>query len=168
VILSPTDLLKSLKQTHTSLLSTSKPQVKMLQQSQAKGMPVSGHSLAASKYKVLVAEDSMLVRTQEKRLLEAAGYEVVTAVDGLDGYNKLQSNYFDAVISDVEMPNVDGFAFTEQIRQHDEYSELPIILVTSLASEEDKRKGAEAGANAYIVKSQFNQNILLDTLARLV
>jgi two-component system, chemotaxis family, sensor kinase CheA len=168
MILSPKDLLASLKQTQTSLLKPSN-HPKILPQSQPQS--TSGNSLNASqyaKYKVLLAEDSMLVRTQEKRLLEAAGYEVVTAVDGLDGYNKLQNNYFDAVISDVEMPNLDGFAFTEQIRQHDEYGELPIILVTSLASDEDKRKGAEAGANAYIVKGQFNQNVLLDTLARLV
>jgi two-component system, chemotaxis family, sensor kinase CheA len=169
MILSPKDLLASLKQTQTSLLKPSN-HPRMLPQSQLQES-TSENSLSASqyaKYKVLLAEDSMLVRTQEKRLLEAAGYEVVTAVDGLDGYNKLQNNYFDAVISDVEMPNLDGFAFTEQIRQHDEYGELPIILVTSLASDEDKRKGAEAGANAYIVKGQFNQNVLLDTLARLV
>jgi two-component system, chemotaxis family, sensor kinase CheA len=163
MILSPGDLLKSLKQTQTSLLSASNSQTKRLQPS---GTPLTASKY--TKYKVLVAEDSMLVRTQEKRLLEAAGYEVVTAVDGLDGYSKLQNNYFDAVISDIEMPNLDGFSFTERIRQHDEYSELPIILVTSLASEEDKRKGAEAGANAYIVKGQFNQNVLLDTLARLI
>lgn len=117
---------------------------------------------------ILLAEDSIAVRTQEKRILEKAGYEVIIAVDGMDGYNKLRSRDFDAVISDVQMPNMDGLEFVTKIRNHAEYRELPVILVTSLASEEDKRKGAKAGANAYIVKDQFNQEILLETLERLV
>jgi len=118
---------------------------------------------------ILLTEDSIAVRTQEKRILEKAGYEVVIAVDGLDGYNKLRSGrHFDAVISDVQMPNLDGLGLTAKIRQHPEYRELPIILVTSLSKEEDKRRGAQAGANAYIVKDQFNQELLIETLERLV
>ncbi|MEC4983414.1 MAG: hybrid sensor histidine kinase/response regulator [Oscillatoria sp. PMC 1068.18] len=117
---------------------------------------------------ILLVEDSIAVRTQEKRILEAAGYQVITAVDGLDGYNKLRVSNFDAVISDVQMPNLDGLSLTTRIRQHQEYNELPIILVTSLATDEDKRKGAEAGANAYITKGDFNQQFLLETLKRLI
>ncbi|MBD2006198.1 MULTISPECIES: hybrid sensor histidine kinase/response regulator [Cyanophyceae] len=117
---------------------------------------------------ILLAEDSIAIRTQEKRILENAGYEVVTAVDGLDAYNKLRTRSFDAVISDVQMPNLDGLGFTAKIRQHQEYNELPIILVTSLASDEDKRRGAEAGANAYITKGNFNQEVLLETLRRFI
>jgi two-component system chemotaxis sensor kinase CheA len=100
--------------------------------------------------------------------LEGAGYEVVIAVDGLDGYNKLKTRDFDAVLSDVEMPNLDGLSLTAKIRQHQEYSELPIILVTTLAADEDKRRGAEAGANAYVIKGKFNQDVLLEILGRLV
>lgn len=162
MILSPADLLRSLKQNSSSL------RTKMLSPSSRDNVSPAVNRPNREKYKILIAEDSPLVRTQEKRLLEAANYEVVTAVDGLDGYNKLRNNYFDAVISDVEMPNLDGISFTKRIRQHDEYAELPVILVTSLATDEDKRKGAEAGANAYIVKGQFNQDILLDTLDRLI
>jgi two-component system chemotaxis sensor kinase CheA len=92
----------------------------------------------------------------------------VTAVDGLDGFNKLRTREFDAVVSDVQMPNLDGLGLTAKIRQHKEYSELPIILVTSLATDDDKRRGAEAGANAYIAKGTFDQKVLLDTLRRLV
>ncbi|NEQ78786.1 MAG: response regulator, partial [Moorea sp. SIO2I5] len=117
---------------------------------------------------ILLVDDSITVRTQEKRILERAGYEVVTAVDGLDGYHKLNTRHFDAVISDVEMPNLDGFSLTARIRQHQEYNELPIILVTSLASDEHNKKGAEAGANAYITKGNFNQTFLIETLQRLV
>ncbi|MBR8827360.1 MAG: hybrid sensor histidine kinase/response regulator [Gomphosphaeria aponina SAG 52.96 = DSM 107014] len=117
---------------------------------------------------VLLADDSIAVRTQEKRILDGAGYEVITAVDGLDALNKLKTRDFDAVISDIQMPNLDGFLLTAKIRQHPEYNELPVILVTSLSSDEDKRKGVEVGANAYIVKGNFNQDILLETLGRLV
>ncbi|MCC3605434.1 MAG: hybrid sensor histidine kinase/response regulator [Microcoleus sp. PH2017_29_MFU_D_A] len=117
---------------------------------------------------ILLAEDSIATRTQEKRILEGAGYEVVTAVDGLDAFNKLKTRYFDALISDVQMPNLDGLGLTIKIRQLKEYSELPIILVTSLASDEDRKRGADAGANAYIPKGTFNQDVLIETLKRLV
>lgn len=117
---------------------------------------------------ILLVEDSISTRTQEKRILESAGYEVVTAVDGLDALNKLKTRSFDAVVSDVQMPNLDGLSLANKIRQQKEYSEIPIILVTSLASDEDRKRGAEAGANAYITKGNFNQEVLLDTLRRLV
>ena len=118
---------------------------------------------------VLLVEDSIAVRTQEKRILDKAGYEVVIAVDGLEGYRKLRSGiHVDAIISDVEMPNMTGLEFTAKVRQHPEYNEIPLILCTSLASEEDKRRGAQAGANAYIVKGQFNQELLIETLDRLI
>ena len=120
------------------------------------------------RHSVLLVEDSIATRTQEKRILEAAGFEVVTAVDGLDGFNKLQTRNFDAVVSDVQMPNLDGLGLTQRIRQHREYSELPVVLVTTLATDDDKRRGAEAGANAYITKGSFTQDVLLDTLQRLI
>lgn len=147
MILNPLDLLSSLQKQTTSVSIKPKERKKSV---------------------ILLVEDSIPVRTQEKRLLETAGYEVVLAVDGLDGYNKLKTRDFDAVISDVEMPNLDGFALTAKIRQHQEYSKLPIILVTTLAADEDKKKGAAAGADAYIIKGKFNQNVLLETLETLI
>ena len=121
-----------------------------------------------TKTKILLVEDSIIIRTQLKRLLEGAGYQVSVAVDGLDGFNKLKTGTFDAVVSDVEMPNLNGLELTAKVRQYSEYSELPIILVTTLASDQDKRRGAEAGANAYLTKSSFDQKLLIDTLQRLV
>lgn len=150
MVLNPADLVKSARSRSHSVTS---PQT---------------HQPAPSQQTVLLVEDSIATRTQEKRILETAGYQVVTAVDGLDGLNKLRSHRVDAVISDVQMPNLDGLGLTSKIRQYQEYSDLPIILVTSLASDEDKRQGAEAGANAYITKGSFNQEILLSTLKRLV
>ncbi|MBW4423304.1 MAG: hybrid sensor histidine kinase/response regulator [Nostoc desertorum CM1-VF14] len=150
MVLNPQDLVKSARSRSQSISSTHTRQ------------------LASTKPTVLLVEDSIATRTQEKRILETAGYQVITAVDGLDGLNKLRSHTVDAVVSDVQMPNLDGLGLTAKIRQYQEYSELPIILVTSLASDEDKRRGAEAGANAYIIKGSFNQEALLSTLKRLV
>jgi two-component system chemotaxis sensor kinase CheA len=113
-------------------------------------------------------EDSITTRTQEKRILESAGYDVVAAVNGVDALQKLASRAFDAVVSDIEMPSMDGLTLTERIRREPKYNELPIILVTSLASEEDKRRGIEVGANAYIAKPTFDQGLLLDTLRRFI
>jgi two-component system chemotaxis sensor kinase CheA len=121
-----------------------------------------------TKTRVLLVEDSIPIRTQVKRILESAGYDVTAAVDGLDGFNKLRSGQFDAVVSDVEMPNLTGLELTARIRQYSEYDELPVILVTTLAKEEDKRRGADAGANAYLTKGDFDQSLLLNTLRRLV
>ncbi|MDZ8034732.1 hybrid sensor histidine kinase/response regulator [Nostoc sp. DedSLP04] len=150
MVLNPQDLVKSARSRSQSISSTQTRQ------------------LAPTKPTVLLVEDSIATRTQEKRILETAGYQVITAVDGLDGLNKLRSHTVDAVVSDVQMPNLDGLGLTAKIRQYQEYSELPIILVTSLASDEDKRRGAEAGANAYIIKGSFNQEALLSALKRLV
>jgi two-component system, chemotaxis family, sensor kinase CheA len=121
-----------------------------------------------TKTRILLVEDSIPIRTQVKRILESAGYDVTAAVDGLDGFNKLRAGQFDAVVSDVEMPNLTGLELTARIRQHGEYDELPVILVTTLAKEEDKRRGADAGANAYLTKGDFDQSLLLNTLRRLV
>ena len=117
---------------------------------------------------ILLAEDSITTRTQEKRILEGAGYEVVTAVDGADAFQKLGTRDFDAVVSDIEMPNMDGLTLAARIRENPLYNELPIILVTSLSSDDDKRRGVEVGANAYITKGAFEQKVLVDTLRRLV
>jgi len=93
---------------------------------------------------------------------------VVTATDGLEAWNKLATRAFDALVSDVMMPNLDGLALAEKIRRDPRYAELPIVLVTSLASDEDKRRGLDAGANAYLTKTAFDQQILLDCLERLI
>jgi two-component system chemotaxis sensor kinase CheA len=153
MILNPQDLLKSIQKRNLSTITSSSSQ----EQTKTKTKPV-----------ILLAEDSIATRTQEKRILESAGFEVVTAVDGLDGWTKLQSRKFSAIVSDVQMPNLDGLGLTAKIRQDNQYSELPIILVTSLASDEDKKRGADAGANAYIIKGKFNQDVLIETLNRLI
>ncbi len=117
---------------------------------------------------ILLAEDSITIRTHEIRIMEAAGYEVVAAVDGQDAYTKLATRPFDALVSDINMPIMDGLELAEKIRALPQYAGMPIILVTSLASDEDKRRGLQVGANAYITKPEFDQTILLECLERLV
>lgn len=120
------------------------------------------------KKSVLVVDDSITTRTLEKNILESSGYDVTLAVDGLDAYNKLQKKIYDIIVLDVQMPNMDGFAFTEKARNTQEFSNIPIILVTSLESDADKRRGIEVGADAYIVKRTFDQSNLLETIKRLI
>jgi two-component system, chemotaxis family, sensor kinase CheA len=120
------------------------------------------------KNKLLLVEDSIIIRTQMQRLLKGAGYDVTIAVDGLEGWQKLNEGKFDVVLSDVEMPNMTGLELTSTIRQQDKYQDLPIILVTTLASPEDRQRGREAGANAYLTKGDFDQKLLLDTLKQLL
>jgi two-component system chemotaxis sensor kinase CheA len=118
--------------------------------------------------KLLLVEDSIVIRTQMQRLLTQAGYEVAIATDGLEGLEKLSSDNFVAVVSDVEMPNLNGLAMTTRIRQEENYRHLPIILVTTLASETDKNRGLEVGASAYLTKGDFDQHLLLTTLRELI
>lgn len=120
------------------------------------------------KRSVLVAEDSITTRTLLKNILEAVGYEVVTAVDGMDAFTRLKSGRFDIVVSDVDMPRMNGFDLTARIRAEKGLEELPVVLVTALASREDRERGIDAGANAYIVKSSFDQSNLLEVMERLV
>ncbi|HLV24776.1 MAG TPA: response regulator [Gemmatimonadales bacterium] len=117
--------------------------------------------------RVLVVDDSITTRTLEASVLEAAGYHVTTAVDGRAAWNILQDRGADLVLSDVQMPNLDGYQLCELIRSSPKYEALPVILVTSLESPEQRRRGLEAGADAYIVKSSFDQEELLDTVRQL-
>lgn len=118
--------------------------------------------------RVLIVDDSLNTREIEKDVLEAHGYLVTLAEDGLDGLRKAQLGEFDAVLTDVEMPNMDGFTLTERLRQIDKYRDKPIIIITSREKEEDKRRGIQVGADAYIVKGDFDQSNLIDILRNLL
>lgn len=117
---------------------------------------------------ILVVEDSITARTLLKQILESAGYRVATAVDGAEGYSMLKAGAFDLVVSDIEMPRLDGFALTAMIRGDRQLADLPVVLVTALDSDEHRERGLDCGANAYIVKSALDQSNLLDTIRRLV
>jgi two-component system, chemotaxis family, sensor kinase CheA len=118
--------------------------------------------------RILLAEDSITSRTLLKNILESAGYEVATAVDGVDAFTQLRSREFDLVVSDVDMPRMSGFELTAKVRENAKLAELPVVLVTALESREDRERGIDAGANAYIVKSSFDQSNLVETVRRLI
>ena len=129
--------------------------------------------------RVLVVDDSITTRTLVKHILRNAEYDVVTAADGLEAWQMLSENEGtdqqvaqsllpDVIVSDVNMPKMDGFALTEAIKRDPRLARLPVILVTSLDSPEDRVRGMEAGADAYIVKSSFDQRELLETIERLI
>lgn len=117
---------------------------------------------------VLVAEDSLTTRTLERNILEAAGYRVRTVADGAAAWDLLHKETVALVVADVLMPGLDGFELTDRIRRDARLRDTPVVIVTSLGSAEDRRRGVEAGADAYIVKQDFDQHELLDIVRRLV
>jgi two-component system chemotaxis sensor kinase CheA len=122
----------------------------------------------ARRESVLVVEDSITSRTLLKNILESAGYDVATAVDGVDAFTRLKSADFALVVSDVDMPRMNGFDLTARIRGDKKFSDIPFVLLTALESREDRERGIDVGANAYIVKSSFDQSNLLEVIKRLV
>jgi two-component system chemotaxis sensor kinase CheA len=120
------------------------------------------------KSKILVVDDSPTTLALLQNILEMVGYEVAVAVNGLQAFEMLKKESFDLVISDVDMPKMNGFELTEAIRADSRMSELSVILVTSLESQEDKERGMQAGANAYLIKSAFDRNNLIENVQRLM
>lgn len=126
--------------------------------------PVTG----ASKAKVLVVEDSIGVRELERVILEGAGYQVETAVDGLDGASRLRDDPADLVLSDVEMPGMDGFELTRLVRRTKGWENVPVVIMTSRGEQHARQAGMDAGASAYLLKHDFDQEQLVSTVQRLV
>jgi two-component system chemotaxis sensor kinase CheA len=122
----------------------------------------------ASRRRLLIADDSITTRSLEKTILESAGYEVIAAADGVEALRLLEENEVDLVVSDVDMPRMDGFALTEAIRASPRLRDLPVILLSARGTDADKARGAEAGADAYLVKSAFEQKSLLEAITQLI
>ena len=130
---------------------------------------VAGPEKAAERRRsVLVVEDSITSRTLIKNILTSAGYDVEVAVDGQEAWEFLSDRSFDIVVSDIEMPRMDGFELTAKIRADSTWADLPVVLVTSLDSPKDRERGIDVGADAYIVKSGFDQGNLLEVMGRLL
>lgn len=145
----------------TDLLKSARRAGKVAQRVAAGAKPVEARM-------VLVAEDSITSRMLIKSILESAGYDVRTAVDGMDAFTLLRAEKFDLLVSDVEMPRLNGFDLTARIRADKRLAELPVVLVTALETREDRERGIDAGANAYIVKSSFDQSNLIEAVRRLI
>jgi len=129
--------------------------------------PAAAALSAAPAKRILVVEDSITSRMLLKGILESVGYDVKTAVDGIDAFTALRAERFDLVVSDVEMPRMNGFDLTARIRADRTLAEVPVVLVTALESREDRERGIDVGANAYLVKSSLDQSNLLEALRRL-
>jgi two-component system chemotaxis sensor kinase CheA len=119
-------------------------------------------------FSILVVDDSLTTRTLEKSILEAHGYKVQVAVDGLDALEKLRAEKPDLVISDIQMPRLDGFGLLQALKQDPVLSLIPVIIVTSLDQPEDQKRGLSLGAGAYIVKRKFDQAELLSAIRQIL
>ena len=122
----------------------------------------------SARRRVLLADDSMTTRALEQSILEAAGYQVLACSDGQEAWERLQREGADVLVSDVEMPRMDGFTLTEAVRGSPRFGRLPVVLVTARSTPEDKARGLQVGASAYLVKSAFDQTHLLETLRQLL
>jgi len=118
--------------------------------------------------RVLVVDDSIIVRETERQLLSVAGYDVDVAVDGRDGWHALQSNAYDLLVSDVDMPRMNGIELIRSVRQDSRFADLPIVIVSYKDREEDRVQGFEAGANAYLTKGSFHDDSFTRTVADLI
>jgi two-component system, chemotaxis family, sensor kinase CheA len=134
----------------------------------AVGPPLEAVAADHSVRSVLVVDDSITSRMLIKNVLEAAGYAVTTATDGAEALATLRGGTFDLLVSDVEMPRMDGFQLTASVRSEEAMRELPVVLVTALESREHRERGMEVGANAYIGKSSFDNTNLLSVIKRLL
>ena len=118
--------------------------------------------------RILVVEDSITVREVERQMLMRAGYAVDTAVDGVDGWNALQKVKYDLVVSDVDMPRMNGIEFVRKMRADRRYETLPVVIVSYKDRDEDRIAGLEAGASAYLTKGSFQDQSFLQTIADLI
>jgi two-component system chemotaxis sensor kinase CheA len=119
-------------------------------------------------YSILVVDDSLTTRTLEKSILEANGFRVRIAVDGLEALAKLRAEKPDLVITDIQMPRMDGFALLEAMKKDSSLNRIPVIVVSSLEKREDQKRGLELGADAYIVKRKFDQQELLTAIRQIL
>jgi two-component system chemotaxis sensor kinase CheA len=123
---------------------------------------------SAKSAKVLVVDDMVTARMLMRNILESAGFNVKTANNGAEAFALLQQEQFDIVVTDVEMPQMDGIALTSSIRADDRLNSMPVVIVTSMASREDRERGVNAGANAYFAKNSFDEANLLDVVWKLI
>lgn len=122
----------------------------------------------AARKRVLVVDDSLTVRELQRKLLLNRGYDVAVAVDGMDGWNALRSEDFDLLITDIDMPRMDGIELVTLLRRDNRLQSLPVMVVSYKDREEDRRRGLDAGADYYLAKASFHDDALLDAVVELI
>src|SRR5262249_10891412 len=123
---------------------------------------------AKPRKRVLVVDDSLTVRELERKLIDSRGYEVEVAVDGMDGWNAVRTGNYDIVVTDVDMPRLDGIELVSLIKKDARLHSLPVMIVSYKDREEDRRRGLEAGADYYLTKGSFHDETLLRALTDLI
>jgi two-component system sensor histidine kinase and response regulator WspE len=118
--------------------------------------------------RILVVDDSFTVRELQRKLLDHHGYEVDVAVDGMDGWNALRSGNFDLIVSDIDMPRMDGIELVTRIRHDARLKSLPVMVLSYKDREEDRQRGLEAGADYYLTKGSFQSDALLEAVVDLI
>ena len=129
-----------------------------------------GPAAAAEKTRkrVLVVDDSLTVRELERKLIDSRGYHVEIAVDGMDGWNAVRTGHYDLVVTDVDMPRLDGIELVSLIKKDPRLQSLPVMIVSYKDREEDRRRGLDAGADYYLTKGSFHDETLLRAVADLI
>ena len=122
----------------------------------------------SNKKRILIVDDSITVREVERNMLESRGYNVEVAVDGIDGWNAVRTNKYDLVISDIDMPRMNGFEFVENIKSDKELNKIPVMIVSYKDREEDRLHGLEVGADYYLTKGSFQDEALLEAVEELI
>ena len=122
----------------------------------------------ARKKRVLIADDSITVREVERQLLRNRGYDVAVAVDGMDAWNQVRAGRFDLLVSDVDMPRMNGLQLVKAVRGDDKLKDLPVVIVSYKEREEDRLRGLDVGANHYLTKSAFHDNSFVQTVEDLI
>ncbi|MHC8325126.1 response regulator [Pseudomonas sp. LB1P83] len=125
-------------------------------------------AIEAARKRILVVDDSLTVRELQRKLLLNRGYDVAVAVDGMDGWNALRSEDFDLLITDIDMPRMDGIELVSLLRQDNRLQSLPVMVVSYKDREEDRRRGLDAGADYYLAKASFHDDALLDAVVELI
>lgn len=148
IILSPKELVKTITKNNISIVVEDLP-------------------LATKTSRILVVDDSLTTRVQIKRILETEGFDVEIGIDGEDGWSKMNAEKFSLVVTDMEMPKLNGLEFTKRIKASERLKDTPVIMLTSLGSEENIQQGMDAGADAYLVKTKFDRKDLLQIIKRL-
>ena len=128
----------------------------------------SNQAVEAARKRILVVDDSLTVRELQRKLLLNRGYDVAVAVDGMDGWNALRSEDFDLLITDIDMPRMDGIELVSLLRRDNRLQSLPVMVVSYKDREEDRRRGLDAGADYYLAKASFHDDALLDAVVELI
>jgi two-component system sensor histidine kinase and response regulator WspE len=123
---------------------------------------------ATRKLRVLVADDTSTIREMERDLLSGVGYDVVTAADGMEAWHRLRETEFDLVVTDIDMPRLDGIGLIRSIRQDARLHRIPVVVVSYRASRDERQLGLDVGANAYLTKADYDDRNLIETVARLI